>query len=76
MYIILLLLLLEPFLRYFIITYNIKIYYRLFIFSLFISIQIHGNLQLLALLGWFSTFILVYDYLNSADNNLVEDNII
>jgi hypothetical protein len=76
MYIILLLLLFEPILRYMITTINIKIYYRLFILSLFISIQIHGNFQLLALFGWFSTFILVYDYLNGADNNQLADDII
>jgi hypothetical protein len=44
--------------------------------SLFISIQIHGNFQLLALFGWFSTFILVYDYLTGADNNQIVDDII
>jgi hypothetical protein len=62
MLIILLLLLFEPILKYMVSSININVPYRIFILALYISIQIHGNLQIFPLLGWIATFILIYDF--------------
>ena len=62
MYLILLLLLFEPFLKCIVKSINIRIPFRLFVFSLFMSIQIHGNFQIMAFIGWIAIFILIYDY--------------
>jgi|LakMenEpi03Aug12_release.lakeMendotaPanAssembly.Ray.scaffolds.fasta_scaffold1246498_2 hypothetical protein len=76
MYLILLLLLFEPILRYMVSSINIKIPYRLFILALFISIQIHGHFQIFALLGWISTLILIYDFFcDYYSNNEIIDNV-
>lgn len=77
MYLILLLLLFEPILKYMVSTINIKIHYRLCILALFISIQIHGNFQILAFLGWISILILIYDYVcyYYYSNNEIIDNV-
>ncbi len=62
MYLILLLLLFEPFLQCIVKSMNIKIPFRLCVFSLFVSIQIHGNFQIMAFMGWIAILILIYDY--------------
>jgi hypothetical protein len=75
MYLILLLLLFEPFFKYIIPSINIRIPYRLLVISLFISLQIHGNFQIIALLGWISILKLIYDYGYElcTDNEIIEN---
>lgn len=74
MLLILLLLLFEPILKYMVSSINIKIPYRLFILALYISIQIHGNFQIFALLGWIATLILIYDFFcdNYYNNEIID----
>ena len=75
MYLILLLLLFEPLFKYIMPSINIRIPYRLLVISLFISLQIHGNFQIIALLGWIAILKLIYDYGNDlyTDNEIIDN---